>query len=47
MDIGSVSNKGQTALDIAIERGHTEVAETIRAFVKQQHNQSEIEGIEA
>ena len=38
---------GKTGLDIAIEKGHTEVAETIRAFVKQQHNQGEIEVIEA
>ena len=35
-DMESVNNKGQTGLDIAIEEGHTEVAETIRA-IKQLH----------
>ena len=30
-DMESVNNNGQTGLDIAIEEGHTEVAETIRA----------------
>ena len=37
-DMESVNNKGQTGLDIAIEKGHTEVAETIRA-IKQLHHQ--------
>ena len=37
-DIESVNNKGQTGLDYAIEEGHTEVAETIRA-IKQLHHQ--------
>ena len=30
-DIASVNNNGQTGLDIAVEEGHTEVAEAIRA----------------
>ena len=36
-DIESVNNKGQTGLDIAIEEGHTEVAETIQAIMQAHH----------
>ena len=36
-DIESVNNKGQTGLDIAIEQGHNEVAEAIRAIKKLHH----------
>ena len=35
-DMESVNSKGKTGLDYAIEQGHTEVAETIRA-IKQLH----------
>ena len=36
-DIESVNNKGQTGLDYAIEQGHNEVAEAIRAIKKLHH----------
>ena len=36
-DMESVNNKGQTGLDIALEKGHSEVAETIKAIKQLNH----------
>ena len=36
-DIERVNNSGQTGLDIAMEKGHTEVAETIKAIKQLNH----------
>ena len=36
-DMESVNNKGQTGLDIAMKKGHTEVGETIKA-IRQLHH---------
>ena len=36
-DMERVNNKGQTGSDIAIEQGHTEVAETIKAIKQLNH----------
>ena len=44
-DMQSVNNKGQMGLDIAIEEGHTEVAEAIRA-AKRLRYQGESEATE-
>ena len=36
-DVERINKKGQAGLDIAMEKGHTEVADTIRAITQLHH----------